>query len=71
MPTRDRILIRSEESKAPEIEALLMRIEDESVPERLLALATELQKALNARRRGTNGNGPDATARLGRLAIEG
>lgn len=55
MPPRDKTNLDQEAAAdhSPEIAALLARIEREEIPERLLVLARELQRALDARRAGT------------------
>jgi hypothetical protein len=52
MPPEDKFDFRLKQAdESVDVQCLLAKIEDERVPERLLALAQELQIALNTRKR--------------------
>jgi hypothetical protein len=58
MASRDKLGLRAQQHEGPaELEGLLAQIESETIPERLLILAQELQHALNERKRQLSLNG--------------
>lgn len=58
MASQDKLDLRAQQDEGPaELEGLLAQIESETIPERLLILAQELQHALNDRKRLLSLNG--------------